>query len=634
MMSSSLRMAVALAAAMTGATVATLSASQLPQEPQGLLPPPRPVLVCGTSEVQATTRGLRPLVATSIGQPLWFTQEPSILTPDYAGAVTLRNFVVSGDVPTIRFQSVAPLNEGDIETWTRTETQLVNGQLVSVFNPVWGGDVLGRVLGSVTFGWDKPRVEWGEVLQGDTLPGAGLSIALRISPRNLQTSAVTQISTDVQYSSNIVNLRIPGYGTSRLGADQDDYDAETVAGLFYEHFEDSYDVLAIVPHDDHLAAYAAFHSTVKNDVSGIGQPLVDDSALFGSTGRLKAIEVYLNGSAADNGTSSHETAHQWGAYFDWATLTGLVRAGSQPEAHSPLWAGGETLMAGLLEPTRRLAVVDGAWQVVRNPRLARFHPFMQYAMGILPSGAVPEVTLFDDQGQFAGNRQPDAGTPVSGALRTATVFNVIGMLGERQGPVPTDWQRATIVVSRDRLLTQAEMDYWTFFARRVEDPFQSGVATWDGIPSFDLSTGRAIDLVTTIRPKVAAPLISALDVNAPALDPTSWRGITFDAPIKTSYTAGERVTISGRVTATDRTDFSQILLIFFPDTGLPGEVLQTRATVSAAGTFVLDFQLEAQHVGTHALAAYLFWPGAPNQFPRTVVTPIVVAAPVPAPAAP
>ena len=632
MMPPYLRLTAALAAAMATATLATLGASQLPQEPQGLLPsPPRPVLECGTPDMRATTSGFRPLVAASNGQPLWFTQAPSILTPDYAGAVTLSNFVVSGDVETIRFQSVASLNEDDIETWTRTETQIINGQLVSVFNPAWGGDALERVLRSYSFGWDKPRVEWGEVLPGETLPGGGTLIFLRMSPRNLQTSAVVQLSGDVQYSSNIVNLSIPGYGASRLGDDQDDYDAETVAQMFYEHFEDSYDVLAIVPHDEHLAAYTAFHSTIKNEVSGIGEPLVDDSAAFGSAGRLKAFEVYLDGSVNDNVTSSHETAHQWGHYFDWATLTGLVRAGSQASSHSPLWATDETFMAGLLEPTRRLAVVDGAWQVVRTPRLARFHPFMRYAMGILPAGAVAEVTLFDEQGQFAGDVEPAAGTAVTGATRTATVFNVIGMLGERQGPVPTDWQRATIVVTRDRLLTQAEMDYWTFFARRTEDPFQSGVSTWRGIPSFDLSTDRAIDLVTTIRPKVAAPLISALDVNYPALDPTSWRGVTFDAPIKTSYAVGERVTISGRVTATDRTDFSEILLIFFPDTGLPGEALQTRAAVSAAGTFVLDFQFEAQHRGTHALAVYLFWPGAPNQIPRRTVTPIVVADPVPTP---
>ena len=303
MMLTHLRMTVGLAAAMTTATLVTVGAQQLPQQPQALPPSPsRALLVCGAPEIQATTRGLRPLVAPSGGQPMWFTQEPSILTPAYTGTVTLRNFVVAGDVATIRFQSVAPLNAGDIETWTRTETQIINGQLVSVFNPVWDSDALQRVVRSYSFGWDKPRIEWGEVLPGETLPGGGSLIFLRMSPPNLQTSAVVQLSGDVQYSSNIVNLRIPGYGSSRLGDDQDNYDVETVAAMFYEHFEDSYDVLSIVPHDDHLASYTAFHTVIKNEVSGIGQPIVDDSAAFGSSGRLKSYEVYLDGSVNDNVT--------------------------------------------------------------------------------------------------------------------------------------------------------------------------------------------------------------------------------------------------------------------------------------------------------------------------------------------
>ena len=44
--------------------------------------------------------------------------------------------------------------------------------------------------------------------------------------------------------------------------------------------------------------------------------------------------------------------------------------------------------------------------------------------------------------------EPAVGTAIMGATRTATVYNVIGMLGERRGPVPSEWSRATIVVSR------------------------------------------------------------------------------------------------------------------------------------------------------------------------------------------
>jgi hypothetical protein len=452
------RLIAAFAAALTTATVATLHSSQLPPEPLALQPPALPGFVCGTPDIRADVRGFRTLDAATDGQPLWFTQEPSILTPDYTGAVILSNFVVTGDVETIRFAHTAPVNAGDIETWTRTETQEINGRLVSVFNPTWDAGALTRLLGVVPWGWDRPSVSWGEILPGEAQPGQGLSIALRMGPQNIPESPVVGLAEDVQFSSNVVNLRIPGYGASRLGEDQDDYAAEAVGSLFYQHFEDSYDVLAIVPHDDHVASYAAFHRTVKNEVSGIGEPLVDQSADYGSAGRLKAFEVYLDASGNTNSTSSHETAHQWGSYIDWTSLTGLVRGGSQPEAHTPLWGAGETLLTGLLEPTRRAALVDDAWQIERTSTPSVFHPFTRYAMGILSSDDVPEITLFDEQAQF-GTTRPDAGTPVAGGTTAATVFNVIGMLGAREGPVPSDWQRATIVVTRDRLLTQAEMNY-------------------------------------------------------------------------------------------------------------------------------------------------------------------------------
>ena len=205
-----IRVTIALAAALTTATIATLSASQLPAEPLALRPPPSAALTCGTPQLRAEVRGFRPLAVATDGQPLWFTQQPSILTPDYAGAVTLSNFVVSGDVATLRFASTAPANAGDIETWTRTETQEIGGRLVSVFNPTWGSDALDRVLRTVQWGWDNPSVSWGQVLPGDAQPGQGLPIALRMAPHDIPMSPVAVLGGNVQYSSNVVNLVIPG----------------------------------------------------------------------------------------------------------------------------------------------------------------------------------------------------------------------------------------------------------------------------------------------------------------------------------------------------------------------------------------------------------------------------------------
>jgi len=46
--------------------------------------------------------------------------------------------------------------------------------------------------------------------------------------QNIPESPTVVLTEDVQFSSNVVNLHIPGYGASRLGEDQDDYAAEVV----------------------------------------------------------------------------------------------------------------------------------------------------------------------------------------------------------------------------------------------------------------------------------------------------------------------------------------------------------------------------------------------------------------------
>jgi hypothetical protein len=56
--------------------------------------------------------------------------------------------------------------------------------------------------------------------------------------------------------------------------------------------------------------------------------------------------------------------------------------------------------------------------------------------------------------------------------------------GPRSGPVLSSLSRATIIVSRDALLSPEEMAYWNFFAARLEDPTGSGLS-YDGQPSFD-----------------------------------------------------------------------------------------------------------------------------------------------------
>ena len=616
------RTAASCAAALT---VACGLVRLLAQQPPLDLPPrdDTPGAICGTGRDRLQQLGLVRPVAPDEGQGLTYRQDPALLFPDFTGTLSLRDFLVAGDVPTIRFQ---PSFDGsEIESWERTGTRRVNGRLVSVFEPSWPGTVIDRVLSGKRWGWDQLGLYWGELLPGAAEPGSGQGIWLRMAPSNLPHVEVRTIGADVQYSSHVVNLAIPGWSDGYVN-DDSGFNFAQVTSKFYQSFADSYDGIAIVP-DQHIVNYGAFHRNVQNTVRGIGLSVFDNSLAYGSQShRLRSVELFAAYFLAEHDSSTHEISHQWGSYIDWSRLTGLSRAGHQPTAHDPLWATGETFLGAVLLPYRRVGQGSAGWQIEQTPAPARLHPYSLYAMGHLPKEQVPEITLFDEQGQFDATSasSPGLGTAVTGSTRTATIYNVIGMLGERSGPVDTEWHRATVIVSHDRLLSQREMDYWTFAVRRLEDPNGVGIAGFDGVASLEVASGNRIDLRTDIRPLSAGALTETFDVDYPALGRRDWRDVVFDNDVPTHYRIGQRVQWSGIVSARDRSDISSILIRFWKRGGTAADAILVRAPVSSRSSFIAETQFQPNQAGTYLMEVFLFWPGSGTQFSRAALSPIVV----------
>jgi hypothetical protein len=579
-------------------------------------------LTCGTDGALARQLlGLR-LTAVAAATPISFRQEPAVLRGDWEFSVALRDFTVLGDVPTIRFALDA---EGaEIETWTRTETREIAGHLVSIFNPTWPVGMLRKVLRGNSWGWDVPRLHWGEVLGEGVEPGNGKAVYLRIAPDTLPAARVVRVSDDLQYSGNVVNVVMPTFADGVLD-DEYGFDLAGAAQRFYRNFEDTYDDLAMVPQDTFFASYSAYHSNIRNQVRGIGLGLFDRSATYGSTGgRLQGVEVFLGSQFALHSTSSHEIAHQWGDYINWTRLSGLVRSGWQPASHDPLWAPGETLIGSVLTATRRVAHADDGWKIERTPAPTLFHPFTLYAMGLIPKDDVPEITLFDDQAQFnpVTTSTPATGTLLSGTTQTATIYNVIGMLGERSGPVPAVWNRATVVVSRDALLSQREMDYWNYFAQRLADPQRSGVVGYNGVGSFRSSTGGRVELATDIRPLVGERVDQVFDVSTRSFAPRDLRDVIFDEPIPMRYHVGDRIRWSGRIDPPDRSDINQLLIRFTRSTD--GSQLRMWTDIGSRASFVVETTFEPKDAGIYVMEVFLFWPGSGAQFSRAAITPILI----------
>ena len=98
-----------------------------------------------------------------------------------------------------------------------------------------------------------------------------------------------------------------------------------------------------------------------------------------------------------------EIAHQWLDYWDWSVLTDEVeRAGHQPEVHTPLLYPGEVYTGAVLPVRLRVAAGDdgASYAIERTPAPALVHPTTRYRMGLIEASAVPDMVVFENQGQF------------------------------------------------------------------------------------------------------------------------------------------------------------------------------------------------------------------------------------------
>lgn len=113
------------------------------------------------------------------------------------------------------------------------------------------------------------------------------------------------------------------------GAAYDDAARQRTARTFYASHEDAYDFLIVFPTFNTSLGQdttSGLHTLIRNDVTGIGKPLVSRGAAFGSARRLKGyvdIGFLRSGAPEDDVEASvaviaHEVAHQWSAAIAFA----------------------------------------------------------------------------------------------------------------------------------------------------------------------------------------------------------------------------------------------------------------------------------------------------------------------------
>lgn len=289
---------------------------------------------------------------------------------------------------------------------------------------------------------------------------------------NIPPVAVKIRSARAKQSTRILNLYRPGSGNPIN-------DLQGAVREFYSYFPDSFDFVQVVftlP----SSSGNRYHAAVRTDATGTGQSPLNSSADYGSTGRLIGLNVFPIDFFFDTAEStfSHETGHQWINFLQNARL----------QSAGPHWPP-SNMASGVMGFNIPGSNVGGDFVYTveaASPGFAHvkaraanapprtYSDFDLYLMGFIPASQVQNMLILD------GDPCADCTVPAT----TLTIQDVINVNGPRVPSSATakkSFRIATIVVSRDRPLTDDEMAFFDRFAARGEShvamPFTSGFAT-------------------------------------------------------------------------------------------------------------------------------------------------------------
>jgi len=235
------------------------------------------------------------LSAYSAGPPdvtrMWFT--PAVVPENYSQPVRFEATVTNSPA-SVGFQyGGVGADRPMFDDGTHGDLVAGDGTWTILFQP---SEILSRLTPAQVFrpfiGFCKPA------------GGGNFNIFAEVWTSEIGLADVKSIDAGAQNTDYVVNFVVP---TDKLLS----FDASIWAKRFYTIFPDNFDFLNFV----HIAGTRGnrFHAQVRNSVSGIGETIFNNSASYGSGGRLMGYSVFPLSTLFDAGETgfNHETGHQW-----------------------------------------------------------------------------------------------------------------------------------------------------------------------------------------------------------------------------------------------------------------------------------------------------------------------------------
>lgn len=242
-------------------------------------------------------------------------------------------------------------------------------------------------------------------------------------------------------------------------------DLEAVARAFYSKFGDDYQQLLVYTNRSYIPrsqSAFAYETTVKNQISGIGTGVGDDSASFGSRGALESMVLMdtfgkYSANPADRvlreettlSVLAHEVGHRWlaTARFSDGGVSSTELLGRQ-QAHWSFYMHS----SGSHDEGNDIEDLGGG-QFKTGGTSKRYGPLDQYLMGIRPSAEVPPFFFIRNpiaDGVQSAERAPESNVDIKGTRKDVTVADVIAAMGPRSpapAPNPPAWRVAFLYVT-------------------------------------------------------------------------------------------------------------------------------------------------------------------------------------------
>lgn len=235
-------------------------------------------------------------------------------------------------------------------------------------------------------------------------------------------------------------------------------DLRAVARKFYETYADNADFMAVFTDFD-LQEFGAACYRVKNDVRGIGYALFDNTAHYGSSGRLQCVLMMNRLAGTGVNLIAHECGHRWIAYVRHLDAESKVSSALLTTYPPPVHWTQNMVTAGwdLMGGRPWLDNGDGTFTMDESAdRSGRdFSNLDLYLMGLIePAGVGPILYIKADH--EAGGTE----TTIAGSLVEVSVEDIIAVEGPRLPGVSDsqkDFNMALVLVTQHGA-SDAELD--------------------------------------------------------------------------------------------------------------------------------------------------------------------------------